>query len=337
MAGNRRIVLARRPAGPVSPDHFRLETAPAPEPGEGQVLTRTLWLSLDPYVRSRIQAGPSYAAGTEPGEVLPGATVGEIVESRHPDWPVGTVVLGAAGWQDYAIAAPTALRRLDAAAAPPSTALGVLGMPGLTAYVGLLDLGRPRTEETVVVSAASGAVGSVAGQIARIRGCRVVGIAGSPAKCDWVTGELGFDACIDRRAATDLAGALQAACPDGIGVYFDNVGGAVLDAALDNLAVHARVVVCGMISVLNRAGTTQNLQDLRKLFVRRASLHCFVVSDHVSRQEAFLAEAGGWLREGRLRYREDVVEGLENVPAAFPRLFSGDNFGKLVVRVAEPA
>ncbi|HEU5322891.1 MAG TPA: NADP-dependent oxidoreductase [Methylomirabilota bacterium] len=332
---NRRVVLAQRPVGEPKASDFALETAPVPAPADGQALCRTIYLSLDPYMRGRISGARSYAASVEPGQVIVGATVSEVVESRHPGLAPGDVVLGYDGWQAYGVSKGSTLRKLDPAAAPISTALGVLGMPGLTAYVGLLDIGRPQPGETVVVSAAAGAVGAVVGQIARLKGCRVVGVAGRQDKCDWVVKELGFDACVSHRAP-DLVGALRAACPQGIDVYFDNVGGAVLAAVLSLVNVNARIPLCGLVSEYNATEPPPG-PNLRSVLVNRVLVKGFIVSDHVDRAPAFLAECGAWLREGKLRYREDVVEGLERAPAAFIGLLRGDNFGKLLVRVgADP-
>jgi hypothetical protein len=333
---NRRIVLKRRPVGAPTPEDFELVEAPVEAPRDGQVLTRTIYLSLDPYMRGRMEgSGRSYATPVALGQVMVGGTVGEIVESRHPGFAPGDLVLGYDGWQSYAGSSGAGMRKLDPAVAPISTALGVLGMPGMTAYVGLLDIGRPQAGETVVVSAASGAVGAVVGQIARIKGCRVVGIAGAEAKCRYVVDELGFDACVSHLAA-DLATQLQKACPSGIDVYFENVGGAVLDAVLTLINVNARIPLCGLISQYNVTQAPAG-PNLRALLVNRALLKGFIISDHMDRLPDFLRDASQWMREGRLKYREDVVDGLENAPRAFIGLLEGRNFGKLLVRVgADP-
>jgi hypothetical protein len=333
---NRRIVLKRRPVGAPTPEDFELVEAPVEAPRDGQVLTRTIYLSLDPYMRGRMEgSGRSYATPVALGQVMVGGTVGEIVESRHPGFAPGDLVLGYDGWQSYAVSSGAGMRKLDPAVAPISTALGVLGMPGMTAYVGLLDIGRPQAGETVVVSAASGAVGAVVGQIARIKGCRVVGIAGAEAKCRYVVDELGFDACVSHLAA-DLATQLQKACPSGIDVYFENVGGAVLDAVLTLINVNARIPLCGLISQYNVTQAPAG-PNLRALLVNRALLKGFIISDHMDRLPDFLRDASQWMREGRLKYREDVVDGLENAPRAFIGLLEGRNFGKLLVRVgADP-
>jgi NADPH-dependent curcumin reductase CurA len=330
---NRQIVLRSRPVGMPKPSDFDLVESPLPTPKDGEVLTRTVYLSLDPYMRGRISGARSYAQSVEPGQVIVGGTVGEVLESRHPAVARGDLVLGYDGWQSHAVCKGGALRKLDPKQAPISTALGVLGMPGMTAYVGLLDIGRPKPGETVVVSAASGAVGSAVGQIAKIKGARAVGIAGSPDKCDYVVRALGFDACVNYKTG-DLPAALKAACPSGIDVYFENVGGDVLRAVMTLLNQNARIPLCGLISQYNATEPTPG-PDLRAFLFNRVLLKGFIVSDHLDRMGDFLAECGGWLREGRLKHREDIVEGLEKAPEAFIGLLQGKNFGKLLVRVGE--
>jgi NADPH-dependent curcumin reductase CurA len=330
---NRQIVLRSRPVGMPKPSDFDLVESPRPTPKDGEVLTRTIYLSLDPYMRGRISGARSYAQSVEPGQVIVGGTVGEVLESRHPAVARGDLVLGYDGWQSHAVSKGGALRKLDPKQAPISTALGVLGMPGMTAYVGLLDIGRPKPGETVVVSAASGAVGSAVGQIAKIKGARAVGIAGSPDKCDYVVRALGFDACVNYKTG-DLPAALKAACPSGIDVYFENVGGDVLRAVMTLLNQNARIPLCGLISQYNATEPTPG-PDLRAFLFNRVLLKGFIVSDHLDRMGDFLAECGGWLREGRLKHREDIVEGLEKAPEAFIGLLQGKNFGKLLVRVGE--
>ena len=330
---NRQIVLRSRPVGMPKPSDFDVVESPLPTPKDGEVLTRTIYLSLDPYMRGRISGARSYAQSVEPGQVIVGGTVGEVLESRHPAVARGDLVLGYDGWQSHAVSKGGALRRLDPKQAPISTALGVLGMPGMTAYVGLLDIGRPKPGETVVVSAASGAVGSAVGQIAKIKGARAVGIAGSPDKCDYVVRALGFDACVNYKTG-DLPAALKAACPSGIDVYFENVGGDVLRAVMTLLNQNARIPLCGLISQYNATEPTPG-PDLRAFLFNRVLLKGFIVSDHLDRMGDFLAECGGWLREGRLKHREDIVEGLEKAPEAFIGLLQGMNFGKLLVRVGE--
>ena len=334
MAGsvNRQILLKSRPEGAPGLDNFELTERPMSEPGEGEVLMRIVYLSLDPYMRGRMSAAKSYAKPAAVGQPMVGGTVGEIVKSRNPGFSVGDIVLGYGGWQEYALSNGAGLRKLDPAAAPVSTALGVLGMPGMTAYVGLGEIGRPKPGETVVVAAASGAVGSVVGQIAKIRGARAIGIAGGADKCRFVAGELGFDACIDHRAS-DFAEQLATACPNGIDVYFENVGGAVQQAVWPLLNDFARIPVCGLIAQYN-AVTPMPGPDMFSVLRKRLTLRGFIVSDFAAKQGDFLRDAGEWVRTGRLKYREDIVEGLQQAPAAFLGLLQGKNFGKMLVRMA---
>lgn len=334
---NRRIVLAARPSGAVGPEHFRLEESAMPVPAAGEVLLRTVFLSLDPYMRGRMNDAPSYAPCVQLGAVMTGGAVLQVVASHHKDFQPGDKVMGYTGWQDYAVSDGAGLSKLPADMAHPSLALGVLGMPGFTAYMGLMDIGQPKPGETVVVAAASGAVGAVVGQIAKIQGCRVVGIAGGVDKCRFVVEELGFDACLDRRAA-DFPDQLAVACPRGIDVYFENVGGAVFDAVLPLLNTHARVPVCGLISLYS-AGTPTSTADrlpalTRTLLVKRIRMQGFIIFDYEGRQPEFLTPMRQWLAEGKVKFREDIVEGLENAPQAFIGLLQGENFGKLIVRVA---
>jgi NADPH-dependent curcumin reductase CurA len=284
-------------------------------------------------MRGRISGARSYAASVDVGQVIVGGTVSEVLESRHPGLARGDFVMGYDGWRSHAVAKGGAVRKLDPKQAPISTALGVLGMPGMTAYVGLLDIGQPKPGETVVVSAASGAVGSAVGQIAKIKGCRAVGIAGSPDKCEHVVRDLGFDACVNYRKG-DLLAALREACPSGIDVYFENVGGDVLRAVMQLLNVNARIPLCGLISEYNATEIGPG-PNLRPLLFNRVLLKGFIVSDHMARMGEFLKDAGGWVREGRLKYREDVAVGLEKAPEAFIGLLQGRNFGKQLVRVGE--
>ena len=329
---NRQIRLLRRPVGAPTPADFSIVDAPMPVPGDGEILRRTVYLSLDPYMRGRMNDARSYAAPVALGDVMVGGTVSEVIESRNPSFATGDFVIGMDGWQAYASAPATGLRKLDPRVAPISTALGVLGMPGLTAYVGLLDIGRAKSGETVVVSAASGAVGSIVGQIARLKGCRAVGIAGSPEKCDYIVRELGFHAAVNHRAP-DLGGALRAACPDGVDVYFENVGGAVFAAVLPLINRGARIPLCGQISQYNAVEPAPG-PNLSPLLINRALIQGFIVTDHVDRFAAFVTECGAWVRGGQLRYREDITDGLENAPQAFIGLLEGRNFGKLLVRVS---
>jgi NADPH-dependent curcumin reductase len=338
---NRRIVLAARPKAVADLSCFRLETIPIGAPRDGEVLLRTEWLSLDPYMRGRMSDAPSYAAPVAVGEPMVGQTVARVEQSLHPNFRVGDLVLSANGWQELAISNGEGLMKLPAALPQPSYALGVMGMPAFTAYVGLLDIGQPKSGETVVVAAATGAVGSVVGQIAKIKGCRVVGVAGGPEKCVWAVERLGFDACIDHHSdAFDAE--LAAACAGGIDVYYENVGGKVFRAVLGLLNPHARIPVCGLISQYNEAPRTEQRETvqalMRTILVKRISLRGFIISDGFAHRRAeFLEAMGGWLREGKVKYREDVVEGLENAPSAFLGLLAGRNFGKLVVRVARGA
>ncbi|MGH8816677.1 MAG: NADP-dependent oxidoreductase [Achromobacter pestifer] len=337
---NLRVVLASRPVGRPKPSDFRIEQAPVPTPGDGQVLLEVLYLSLDPYMRWRISAAKSYAPPIDIGDVIVGGTVARVKTSRHPEWREGDIVLSDAGWQQYALSDGIGLRRLDPAIAPPSTALGVLGMPGMTAYAGLLNIGQPKPGETVVVAAASGAVGSVVGQIARLKGARAVGIAGGPEKCAFVKNELGFDAVVDHQAP-DFAQKLAEACPDGIDVYFENVSGHVWDAVVPLLNDFARVPVCGLIANYNDGPATSSGPDrlpatMREILAKSITLRGFIVYEFMeAQQDAFLREAGQWIKEGKLRWREDVVDGLEQAPDAFIGLLEGRNFGKLVVRLAK--
>jgi len=336
---NRSIALQQRPHGAPDDDTFRLIEAPVPSPQDGQVLLRTLFLSLDPYMRGRISDAPSYAAPVEVGAVMVGGTVCRVEASRHPDYQAGDLVLAYSGWQDYALSDGTGLNKLDADGKQASLALGVLGMPGFTAYMGLLDIGQPQAGETVVVAAASGAVGSLVGQIARIKGARVVGIAGGEEKCRYVVDELGFDACIDHRAP-DFAQQLAATCPAGIDVYFENVGGAVFDAVLPLLNTKARIPVCGLIADYNATGLPAGPDRLgllaRTILTKRIRMQGFIIfDDYGHRFGEFHTQMRAWLQAGRIKYREDIVDGLENAPQAFQGLLEGKNFGKLVIRVAE--
>jgi NADPH-dependent curcumin reductase CurA len=335
MAVNRRIVLASRPQGRPSAANFRLEEAPVPEPGPGEVLCRTIYLSLDPYMRGRMSDAASYAKPVQIGQVMEGGTVGQVVRSNLDGVAPGDFVLGPGGWQEYALFGAREARRIDPGLAPISTALGVLGMPGQTAYVGLREIGHPKDGETLVVAAAAGPVGSMVGQIAKIRGCRVVGIAGAADKCAYVRDELGFDACLDHRAK-GFEDALGVACPDGIDIYWENVGGRVFAAVLPLLNEFARVPVCGLIAWYNATelppGPDRTPLLLRRTLVRRLTVRGFIVWDFDPGD--FQREVGAWIKGGRIRYREDIREGLENAPEAFIGLLAGANFGKLLVRLA---
>ncbi|MES5048179.1 NADP-dependent oxidoreductase [Rhizobium nepotum] len=335
---NRRILLASRPDGAPSPENFRIETVPLPEPSEGEVLLRILYLSLDPYMRGRMSAAKSYAKPVEIGQVMEGGTVAEVIRSRHPGFSEGDIVLSHSGWQSYAVSDGSNLRKLDPSQAPITTALGVLGMPGFTAYSGLLTIGQPKPGETVVVAAASGAVGSVVGQIAKIKGARAVGIAGGSDKCAFVRDQLGFDAVVDHRAP-DFAAQLAAACPKGVDVYFENVGGKVWDAVFPLLNNFARIPVCGLIAQYNHGADEFPGPDrlpvlMRTILSKSLLIRGFIQREFVDQRQDFYRDVSQWLASGSLRYREDVVDGLDSAPVAFAGLLEGRNFGKLIVRVA---
>ena len=336
MASAQRIVLASRPTGEPKPENFRLEQVEVPAPGPGQVLLRTIWLSLDPYMRGRMSDAASYAAPVQIDQVMEGGTVSEVMASSNPDFKVGDVVLGRAGWQTHFVSDGKGLRKIDPKAAPTSTALGVLGMPGMTAYTGLLDIGKPQQGETVVVAAASGAVGSAVGQIAKIKGARAIGIAGGAEKCKYVREVLGFDDCIDHRDP-EMAAKLKAVCPKGIDVYFENVGGKVFEAVLSLLNPFARIPVCGLIAQYNafeeeKGGKAMSFL-MRNVLTKRLTIRGFIVSDFASRYPDFIADMTKWFAEGKLKHRETVDEGLANAPRAFMGLLRGENFGKQLVRV----
>ena len=333
---NRRIVLASRPKGAPTLENFRLEETSTPVPKEGQLLLRTLYLSLDPYMRGRMSDGPSYASPVALGEVMVGGTINQVVTSKHPAFREGDLVLGNVGWQDFAISEGSDLMPLHGIT-QPSYALSVLGMPGFTAYHGLLNIGKPKPNETVVVAAASGAVGAVVGQIAKLKGARVVGVAGGSDKCRYVVDELGFDACIDRRDP-QFAQKLKTACPNGIDIYFENVGGAVFDAVLPLLNEHARVPLCGFIAHYNDKELPRgpNLVPLlmHAILSKRICVQGFIILDHYADGfETFLRDMQAWVVDGKVKLREDIVDGLENAPAGLMGLLDGNNFGKLLVRV----
>ena len=338
---NRQIVLASRPNGKPQANNFTIAEAPIPAPEDGQVLSKTIYLSLDPYMRGRMNAGKSYADPVEIDEVMSGGTVGQVIESKNSGFSAGDFVFGYGGWQEFWLQDGKKLKKVDPQLAPISTATGVLGMPGVTAYTGLLNIGQPKKGETVVVAAAAGAVGSVGGQIARIKGTRVVGIAGTPEKCEFVTEELGFDACVNH-SRQDFAENLKSACPNGIDVYFENVGGKVFEKVLPLLNNFSRIPVCGVISSYNAtqlpAGPNLTPLLMRYILVKRLTFRGFIVWDFDSQEEEALTQLSNWVKEGKIRYLEDIVDGLENAPEAFMGLLEGKNFGKLVVRVSdEPA
>jgi NADPH-dependent curcumin reductase CurA len=324
---NQRIVLASHPEGWVTPENFRLEKAPLAAPGDGEVLVKNLWLSLDPYMRGRMSKAKSYVKGVEPGEVMVGQTAGEVIESKNPALKAGDKVLTPLGWQLYGVTREAV--RVDASRVPLSYYLGVLGMPGMTAYFGLKEIGQPKPGETVVVSAASGAVGSVVGQLAKLWGCRAVGIAGGREKCDYVARELGFDACLDYKAGS-LRDQLREMRID---VYFDNVGGEILDLALARMNLFGRIVVCGMISDYN-ANEPYRVKNLRAVLVNRLKVQGMIVFDWKERYGEALKALGGYLAAGKLKTRESVVEGLANAPQGLIALLKGGNFGKQLVKLA---
>jgi len=335
---NRQIVLRSRPHGAPTAENFQLVEAALPPVADGQVLLRTLFLSLDPYMRGRMNDGPSYAAAVAVGQPMVGGTVARVEVSKNTAWAVGDLVVSGNGWQDYAVSDGLGLTRLPPGLAQPSWALGVLGMPGFTAYMGLLDIGRPKAGETVVVAAASGAVGALVGQIAKLKGCRVIGLAGGADKCQYVVHELGFDACLDRKAP-GFATKLAEACPQGIDVYFENVGGAVFDAVWPLLNVHARIPVCGLISGYNStalpAGPDRLGQWMGTILVKRLTVKGFIIfDDYGDRFGEFAEVMSGWVTQGKIKFREDRVDGLENAPKALIGLLEGENFGKLVVKVS---
>lgn len=335
---NRQILLQSRPAGKPGVDNFLLVETPVPELADGQVLVKHHWLSLDPYMRGRMNEGKSYAQPQPLGEVMIGGTAGEVVASRNPQFAVGDKVVGMGGWQEYSIVAADqrgVLQKVDTSRVPLSAYLGPVGMPGVTAWYGLTQIIEPKAGETVVVSAASGAVGSVVGQLAKARGCRAVGIAGGPDKCGYVTGELGFDACIDYKAQRDLkslAQALKAACPEGIDGYFENVGGVILDAVMLRMNAFGRIAMCGMISGYNGAPIPMANPSL--ILVSRLKIQGFIVSEHMALWPQALQELGQGVAGGRIRYRESIAEGIESAPEAFLGLLEGRNFGKQLVKLA---
>jgi NADPH-dependent curcumin reductase len=333
----RQIVLAARPHGKPKVTDFRLEETPIPTPGSGQVLLRVQYLSLDPYMRGRMDDRESYAPPTPLGDVMPGESVATVVASHHPCYSEGDIVLAQTGWRTHALSDRADLRKLDPAVAPVTTGLGVLGMPGFTAYGGLRVIGKPRPGETVVVAAASGPVGSLVGQLAKLAGARAVGIAGGPEKCAYVKDELGFDAAVDHKGA-DFTAKLAAACPDGIDVYFENVSGAVWQAVLPLLNNFARVPVSGLVAQYNAAGLRDGADRLpatmRQILTKSLTIRGFINYEFAPEHyPAFLREVGAGIAAGRIRYREDFVDGLEKAPEAFIGMLEGRNFGKLIVRV----
>ena len=331
-AVNHQFKLARRPVGMVQRSDFEYTDAPIPQPGDGEVLVKILYLSLDPAMRGWMNEGKSYIAPVGIGEVMRAGAVGRVITSNDPTIAVGDHVVGVLGVQEYAVAKAKQLTKVDPRRAPLPVYLGTLGMPGMTAYFGLLDVGQPKEGDTVVVSGAAGAVGQVVGQIAKIKGCRVVGIAGGPDKCDYLR-SLGFDAAIDYKHE-DVKTALRQHCPKGVDVYFDNVGGDILDAVLTQLAMHARIVICGAISQYNET-KMKGPSNYLSLLVNRARMQGMVVFDYASRYGEAAREMAGWMATGQLKSREDIVEGLETFPDTLLKLFKGENTGKLVLKVAD--
>ncbi|MEB6377761.1 NADP-dependent oxidoreductase [Leclercia adecarboxylata] len=335
---NRQWILASRPHGAPTADNFRLETTDIPQPADGQLLLRTMWLSLDPYMRGRMSDEPSYSPPVELGAVMVGGTVSRVESSNHPDYQPGEWVLGYSGWQEYELSDGSGLVKLGENPEHPSWALGVLGMPGFTAYMGLLDIGQPKEDETLVVAAATGPVGSTVGQIGKLKGCRVVGVAGGAEKCRHATEVLGFDQCLDHHA-DDFAEQLKQACPQGIDIYYENVGGKVFDAVLPLLNTQARVPVCGLVSGYNATDLPPGPDRLGLLMgtilKKRIRMQGFIINqDYGHRIEEFQQEMGGWVKEGKIHYREQVTDGLENAPDTLIGLLEGKNFGKVVIRVA---
>ena len=334
-ATNRQLVLAARPVAMADDSCFRLEQADAPAIGDGEALVRVVYLSIDPTIRGWMNEADTYLPAIRLGEVIRSGGIGEVVESRNPTYSVGDLVFGMTGWQDYAVAdggartmtvLPPGIPLLDA--------MSVYGATGMTAYFGLLDVGRAQEGETVVVSGAAGATGSIAGQIAKLTGCRVVGIAGTDEKCAWVTNKLGFDACINYRTE-DVAARLRATCPDGVDVFFDNVGGEILQAVLDRISLRARVVLCGAISMYNVPEPPPGPSNYVQLIIKRARMEGFLLLDYVARFPEAQLQMASWVVDGKIQHAEDVVAGLENAPVALNRLFSGANTGKVIVRVSE--
>ena len=334
---NKRIVLASRPMGKPTIGNFRIEEVPVPALGAGQILLKTKFLSLDPYMRGRMNAGQSYADRVELNDVMVGGTVSEVVESRNGAFEEGDLVTSYSGWQSYQVSSGYGIRKIDPRITRPSYTLGVLGMPGLAAYVGLMDIGEPKAGETVVLAASTGAVGSVVGQLAKSKGCRVVGIAGAKEKCEYAVKELGYDACVSHYDS-DMALKLKAECPRGIDVYFENVGGTSWEAVMPLLNNHARVPVCGLIAHYNATsappGPDRMIGLQLQILVKRIRMQGFIVSDHFHRFPELVQNVGPMLASGEMKYKEHIVVGLENAPEAFLGLFTGTNFGKLVVEVS---
>lgn len=330
---NKQILLASRPTGMPTSDNFKIVDAPMPQPKEGEVLMRTLYLSVDPYMRGRMSDRKSYVPPFQLNEVITGGAVGEVIESRSEMFQPGDLITGMLGWQKYSVAKADELRKLNTRLAPVTTALGILGMPGLTAYFGLVDIGRPKEGERVLVSGAAGAVGMTVCQIARIKGCRVVGIAGSDEKNQYLERELGVDATINYKTANDIKQSLREACPGGVDVYFDNVGGEISDAVMPLIKKGARIIICGQISLYNLDAPDVGPRIQPYLLVKSALMQGFIITDYSSRFAEGISQLGKWLAEGKLKYAENIIEGFENAPRAFLGLFAGENLGKQLVKV----
>ncbi len=337
MTINRQWVLKSRPTGMISEANFEYKETPLPGIDDGELLVRNLCLSFDPTQRGWVNDTESYMPPVGIGEVMRAGSVGQIVESRHPDYKPGELVQGTGGWQDYVVATPGQM--MSASKLPqgvtPELALGLFGITGLTAYFGLLDLSEPKPGHTVLVSGAAGATGSVAGQIAKLKGCRVVGIAGGPTKCQWLVDEAHFDSAIDYKNE-NVAERIAELCPDGINIFFDNVGGEILEAALDNLAMNARVILCGGISAYNSETPLPGPVNLMNLVITRSRMEGFIIIDYLHRVDEFVADMGQWLQEGKINHLEDIQEGFENIPNTLQRLFTGQNMGKQLLRIADP-
>ncbi len=330
----RAVRLTRYPQGKPESGDFEIVEQPLPPLNEGDVLVKNLWMTVDPYMRGRMRPGKSYVNAFEIGAVLDGEAIGQVVKSESPDFAVGDQVRSMFGWREAFVSNGKSLQKIPNLGVPPQAFLGVLGMPGLTAYVGLLEIGQPKAGETVFVSAASGAVGSLVCQIAKLKGCKVVGTAGSDVKVNWLIDEIGIDGAINYKTAGSLSKALSAACPQGVDVYFENVGGDHLTAALDAMNDFGRIAVCGMISQYNATKAVPGPANLTNIIAKRLRVQGFIVSDHFDQTPAFLGDMKVWMSEGKIKWKETVLEGIENAPQAFLDLFSGDNFGKMLVRLS---
>ena len=333
---SREFHLKQYPEGVPGPDSFQLEKVNFGKLNEGDILIKNIWMSVDPYMRGRMIGVKTYAEPFEIGEVLYGGAIGQVIESLHADYKPGCYVKSMQGWREYFISKGEDLDKIDCELAPPQTYLGVMGMPGMTAYVGLLYIGEVKPEDTVFVSAASGAVGSLVCQIAKMKGCRVVGSAGSEQKINWLIDEAKIDAAINYKTAIDFDSQLSKACPDGIDVYYDNVGGKQLEAALNLMNQSGRIVVCGTISNYNDTEPKPGPSNLRQVLVKRLKMQGFIVSDHMELHPEFIEQMSKWIADGKLKWRETIVEGIENAPAAFIGLFKGDNIGKMLVKLGDP-